>query len=107
MWRGEEKGWGRVQRKRQREESGTQGTVWLERCQKARIGTKSRDHKLIVSEFCPSEGSQERDTLLGGRFPGCDIEAWWWWWGDSAVPESPSLRMVCEPKGNGELSGDG
>lgn len=75
MRRGEEKGWGRVQRKRQREESGIQGTVWLERWQKARTGTKSRDHKLIVSEFCPSEGSQERDTLLGGRFPGCDIEA--------------------------------
>lgn len=105
MRRGEEKGWGRVQRKRQREESGTQGTVWLECCQKARIGTKSRDHKLIVSEFCPSEGSQEKDTLLGGRFPGCDIEAWGG--GDSAVPGSPSPRMVCEPKGNGELSGDG
>lgn len=104
MRRGEEKGWGRVQRKRQREESGTQGTVWLERWQTARTETKSRDHKLIVSEFCPSEGSQERDTLLGGRFPGCDIEAWV---GGSAVPGSPSLRMVCEPKGNGELSGDG
>lgn len=106
MRRGEEKGWGRVQRKRQREESGIQGTVWLERWQKARTGTKSRDHKLIVSEFCPSEGSQERDTLLGGRFPGCDIEALWGG-GCSAVPGSPSLRMVCEPKGNGELSGDG